>query len=129
MWWINTPEFRVDVSALQAGTTRKRISRKNLATIEFPVPPLNEQRRIVAAIEEQFSRLDALEKTIETMVGPFERGKGRVGALRRSILIRAFSGQLVPQDPNDEPASALLARISAERAAAVPARSIRRKAS
>ncbi len=66
MWWINTPEFRGHISALQAGTTRKRISRKNLATIEFPVPPLNEQRRIVAAIEEHLSRLDAADASLAT---------------------------------------------------------------
>ena len=64
MWWINTPRFRGDISVLQAGTTRKRISRKNLATIGFPLPPLNEQRRIVEAIEEHLSRLDAADASL-----------------------------------------------------------------
>ncbi len=122
MWSINAPQFRREILARQAGTTRKRISRKNLASIEFPVPPLAEQRRIVTVVEEQFSRLDAVDATIETLVGRFDRGKGRIGALRRLILERAFNGRLVPQDSSDEPASFLLERIAVERAAEKPSR-------
>ena len=59
MWALNSPVTRAEVAGLATGTTRKRISRRNLATIRLPVPPLPEQRRIVAAIEEHFSRLDA----------------------------------------------------------------------
>ena len=55
------------------------------------------------------SEVDQLELTITTSLQQAE-------ALRQSILKKAFSGQLVPQDPRDEPASALLARIRAERA-------------
>jgi type I restriction enzyme S subunit len=73
MWWINAPRLRRDVLALQSGTTRKRISRKNLATIAFPVPPLAEQRRIVAAIEEHFSRLDAAEQSLRRAQRRLER--------------------------------------------------------
>ena len=61
MWAINSPPCSSQVAALQSGTTRKRISRRNLATIQLTVPPLEEQRRIVAAIEEHFSRLDATD--------------------------------------------------------------------
>lgn len=68
MWAINTPEARSQIAALQTGTTRKRISRKNLATVRLPVPPLPEQERIVKAIEEQFSRLDAAERSISTVL-------------------------------------------------------------
>jgi type I restriction enzyme, S subunit len=88
-----------------------------LSAWQVAVPPLNEQRRIVEAIEEQFSRLDALETTIERLVGNFERGRGHIGALRRSVLQHAFRGELVPQDPADEPALILLERIAAERPA------------
>ena len=61
MWSINSPQCHSQIEQLQSGTTRKRISRKNLATIHLAVPPLAEQSRIVAAIEEHFSRLDAAE--------------------------------------------------------------------
>lgn len=63
MWFINAPTSRKKIEALQSGTTRKRISRKNLATVTLPVPPRAEQRRIVEAIEELFSRLDAAESS------------------------------------------------------------------
>lgn len=56
---LNSPETRAEIAGLEAGTTRKRISRKNLATITLRLPPLDEQRRIVAEIEEQLSRLEA----------------------------------------------------------------------
>ena len=75
------------------------------------VPPLEEQRRIVAEVEQRLSMIDALRDAIEA-------AKRRSAALRRSILERAFRGELVPRDPTDEPAEALLARIRAERAAA-----------
>jgi len=82
--------------------------------LEVPVPPLEEQRRIVAEIEERLGAIDALRAAIE-------RAQRRGAALRRSVLERAFRGELVPQDPSDEPAEALLARIRAERDAAKPA--------
>ena len=76
----------------------------------IPLPPLDEQRRIVARIEERLSAIDALRAAIE-------RAQRRSASLRRAVLERAFRGELVPQDPTDEPAEHLLARIRAERAA------------
>lgn len=64
MWWLNSPHVRRQVAALQSGTTRKRISRRNLAKIRLSVPPLHEQAQIVAAIEEHCSRLDSAERTL-----------------------------------------------------------------
>lgn len=81
-----------------------------LAAMPIPLPPLEEQRRIVAELEQQLSLIDSLRAAVESA----QKGSA---ALRRAILERAFRGELVPQDPNDEPASALLERIRAERAA------------
>lgn len=80
MWMINAPRTRREILELQAGTTRKRISRKNLSTILLSVPPLNEQRRIVAAIEEHFSRLDAADAALAAATH-------RVRALQRGVVI------------------------------------------
>ena len=74
------------------------------------MPPLVEQEQIVSVVEEQFSSCDNFEDVIE-------RRLEYAQALRQSILKAAFAGKLVPQDPNDEPASVLLERIRAERAA------------
>jgi type I restriction enzyme S subunit len=65
MHFVNAPVFRVSVASLQSGSTRKRISRKNLATLTLPVPPLPEQHRIVEKIEELFSDLDAGVASLE----------------------------------------------------------------
>jgi type I restriction enzyme S subunit len=120
MWMINSPAMRVSIESLQAGTTRKRISRKNLAAMEIFVPPVAEQRRIVAEVEHHFSFVDACERAVDA-------GLARSAALRRSMLKAAFEGRLVPQDPSDEPASVLLERIRAERAAAPGQQGKRRK--
>ena len=86
----------------------------------IPLPPLAEQRRIVAEVERRLSVVQQTESAVEASLQRAER-------LRQSILKQAFSGQLVPQDPNDEPAALLLARIQAERAAAEAAAKARRK--
>lgn len=65
MWFLNAPPMRAKIAALQSGTTRKRISRKNLGSLTIPVPPVAEQRRIVEVIEEQFSHLDAAKASLE----------------------------------------------------------------
>ncbi|PWS39471.1 hypothetical protein DKT74_38220 [Streptomyces sp. ZEA17I] len=65
MYFINSPQFRERLKPFESGSTRKRISRKNLAKIRISVPPVAEQRRIVAALEEQLSRLDAAVEAVE----------------------------------------------------------------
>ena len=88
--------------------------------ITVPLPPVAEQRRIVAEVERRLSVIRQAETAVETSLKRAER-------LRQSILKAGLSGQLVPQDPNDEPAAVLLARIQAERAAAEAAAKARRK--
>jgi type I restriction enzyme S subunit len=81
----------------------------------FPLPPLAEQHRIVAEVERRLSVVDELEATVE-------KNLARCARLRQSILKMAFEGRLVPQDPNDEPASVLLDRIREERGPEEPRR-------
>lgn len=75
----------------------------------MPVPlcSLPEQQEIVRLLDEQFSVIEENEREIDAALKRSE-------ALRQSILKKAFTGQLVPQDPSDEPASVLLERIRAE---------------
>jgi type I restriction enzyme S subunit len=75
-----------------------------------PLPPLAEQEAIVEIVEDQLSVIDHLERDIEAKLRS-------AAALRQAILKHAFEGRLVPQDPADEPATVLLERIAAERAA------------
>lgn len=59
MHFINSPSFRTNIHSLQSGSTRKRISRGNLSTLNLPIPPRAEQTRIVAKLEELLSDLEA----------------------------------------------------------------------
>lgn len=115
-WFVNAHPFRVAVSGLQAGSTRKRISRGNLGTIQLPLPPLDEQRRIVAEIEQQFTRLEAGVRALRQVQTKLKR-------YRAAVLKAACEGRLVPTEAelarqegrSYEPASEILAHILTER--------------
>ena len=89
-------------------TTHKRYWISDYSHRIIPLPPLAEQRRIVAAIESAFAVIDEIERNKCDLLAA-------VAAAKSKILSLAISGKLVPQDPNDEPASVLLERIRAEK--------------
>ena len=96
------------------GKQTTNLASLNLTTLKsFPVPnlPVERQREIVAEVERRLSLIDSLQSATNDSLA-------RCNSLRSSILAAAFSGMLVPQDSTDEPASALLERIAAERASA-----------
>lgn len=95
------------------GVNQSNINGEKLVNYPFPFCSLEEQRVIVELLDTKLSEVDQLEQTITTSLQQTE-------ALRQSILKKAFSGQLVPQDQNDEPASVLLARIKVEKAKQSP---------
>ena len=92
------------------GTAQKGIYLKKLATAEIPLPPLPEQHRIVAKIDSLFARSKRARQHLEHVVQATSARK-LIDKLEQAILAKAFRGELVPQDPNDEPASVLLERI------------------
>lgn len=96
--------------AAKSTAGHQRISLSDLYPLLLALPPLDEQEVIVEAVEGQLAVIDHLESDIDAKLKSAQ-------ALRQSILRHAFTGHLVPQDPNDEPASELLKRITAERAA------------
>lgn len=111
--------FRSRMERVKMGTTNvAAVYAKDLLPLPIPLPPLDEQDRIVAEVDRHLSRADALAASIA-------QAKRRAQRLRRAILAAAFQGRLVPQDPHDEPASVLLERIRAQ-AAAAPATAPRR---
>lgn len=114
MYALNSPMSRRKISDHQTGSTRKRISRGNLSTVQFPIAPLNEQHRIVAKIEELFSELD---KGIENL----KTAQAQLKVYRQALLKHAFEGKLTAQwrEQNRdklETAAALQQRIQQERA-------------
>lgn len=103
-------EFK-DLNSLGSSTGQPVISGSKIYPVALDLPTLSEQTEIVRILEARLEAADALEAEINAALT-------RADALRQSILKKAFSGQLVPQDPEDEPASALLERIKANRARA-----------
>jgi len=106
----------------KVGQTRPGINGDILKWLPIPLPPLEEQEEIMRVVSASLEGVDALEADIDLNLQKAE-------ALRQSILKKAFAGELVAQDPADEPASELLARIRAEReaVAAQPTKTKRRK--
>ena len=98
----------IDLTALSYGSNVPQINHKDIESLLIPLPPLSEQQSIVSEVERRLSVADEVEKTVKTELKRAEQ-------LRQSILRKAFSGGLVPQDPRDEPASVLLERIKAEK--------------
>ena len=101
---------RVKTTAGQTG-----ISGSDLKKTPIPLAPAAEQDMTLTVLNERLEAVKELEQ-------PIEHSLNQSAAQRQNILRAAFAGQLVPQDPNDEPASVLLERIRAERAAQAPAR-------
>lgn len=93
---------------MQYGMTKTGLNLANVQDVRIPFAPLSEQRRVVARIEEMFAHADTIEITVDA-------ARQQAKKLEQSILARAFRGELVPQDPDDEPASVFLDRIRAER--------------
>ena len=101
-----------------------KINKAELATIVVPLPPLAEQKRIVAKLDELLPIVEQYGKAQRELD---ELNVALPARLRQSILQEAISGRLVPQDPNDEPASALLARIREEKARLVKEGKLKKK--
>ena len=117
-YFLQSPSYWEQVSQVSAGIALQNINAKKLASFTLQLPPLAEQRRIVAEIEKQFTRLDA-------SVAALKRVQANLKRYRASVLKAACEGKLVPTEaelaPADgrdyEPADRLLERILAERRA------------
>jgi len=94
------------------GTTIKHLTGKSFAQYKISVPSFPEQQEIVRRVEAFFKKADEVEAR-------YKKAKAFVDRLAQSILAKAFRGELVPQDPNDEPASVLLNRIRAAKGKAI----------
>ncbi|MCK4443465.1 MAG: restriction endonuclease subunit S [Thermoplasmata archaeon] len=116
-WWIlprylsdfiNSPFGQDQVLATESGVTRQGLNYTHVRTLKVPLAPIDEQHRIVVRIEELLSYVDKIEKDVEI-------GKRQANKIDDAILAKAFRGELLPQNPDDEPASVLLERMRRER--------------
>ncbi len=113
LWVLKSTWGRREIERLATGNqeSMRNISQVGMASIRIPLPPEVECRRIIGRLGANLSEMEHLTSTVET-------NHARLARLRQSILKWAFEGRLADQDPNDEPASVLLARIRAERESA-----------
>lgn len=93
-----------------SGGVQPNLNLQIIKGLSLPLPPLDEQAEVQLRLSDQLLAFDAQQLALD-------RGLKQAAVQRKNILKAAFTGQLVPQDPNDEPASVLLDRIRAERAA------------
>ena len=108
-YYFLLPDVRALLTKKMKGTTgRLRLGTESLAELEIPLPPLAEQGRIVSKLETLFAQLDAGVNALKAELKRSEH-------LGQSILKHAFSGKLVPQNPNDKPATVLLEKIQEEK--------------
>lgn len=107
---FRSPIFRRLVDELHTGSLIQHIHTWQVDKFMVPLPPTEEQRRIAVSVDELLTKIARGMSLITST-------SRRAQSLHRSLLAEAFAGRLVPQDPGDEPASVLLERIRAERAA------------
>lgn len=115
LYW-NAPATRAQLTAVSSSTSGLHtLSTAKVKRIGVPAVPLEQQRSVVEMLSGQIAHFARLRASLAIATAHHE-------SLRRSILAAAFSGKLVPQDPADEPASALLEQIHTERERAGPRR-------
>lgn len=118
----NSHDVRIQIEGMARTTAGIwKISQRDLAAIKLPRLSLARQQQSLKRLQAAFARADRMEAEAA-------RARKLLDRLESAILARAFRGELVPQDPNDEPASVLLERIRAERAKAPMPERGRRKA-
>jgi type I restriction enzyme S subunit len=113
LYWYLVAEAggRKQLNDMAYGAGKPGLNLDNIRSVQFPMPSFDEQREVVTCIESLLSLEEKLLSDIDQQI------EG-TPILRHAILKKAFSGQLVEQDPADEPASALLDRIKAEKSSA-----------
>ena len=104
----NTTYFINALHSVATAITIALVNKSNMEKIIIPLPPLAEQKRIVAQIESLLKCVDEIDKESETL-------EKSITLAKQKILDLAIRGKLVPQDPDDEPASELLKKIKAEK--------------
>ena len=122
--FMGSPCYWSQLTDAASGTGQPNVNGQSLSNLIVPLPPLAEQKRIVAKIEELLPKVEKYGKAQEELNKLNEELPER---LKKSILQEAIEGRLVPQDPNDEPASVLLDKIREEKKQLVKAGKLKKK--
>ena len=101
-------QYKSNFISMAFGGAQPNISKEKIVQVIIPIPPIEEQNKITAKLTELFVFVETIESDKSTLQSTIQQTKSK-------ILDLAIRGKLVPQDPNDEPASVLLERIRAEK--------------
>ncbi|ELO1781092.1 restriction endonuclease subunit S [Vibrio fluvialis] len=112
-YYMQSEHFQSQMRAITAGVAQQKVNLKNFKGLTLLAPSMEEQIEINRKISRLMDRADTVEKQ-------YREAKDRLDRLTQSILAKAFRGELVMQDPNDEPAEKLLERILAEKEQSEP---------
>ena len=107
-YYLQSPLGQKQLFERERGITRAGLGLDDIRDVQIPIPSINQQEEIIANIESRLSLISEIENSVK-------HAREQLDYLDRSILSKAFQGALVPQDPNDEPASKLLERIRLEK--------------
>ena len=123
--FMGSPYYWSQLTDATSGTGQPNVNGQSLSNLIVPLPPLAEQKRIVAKIEELLPKVEEYGKAQDKLN---ELNEELPEKLKKSILQEAIEGRLVSQDPNDEPASVLLDKIRKEKAKLVKEGKIKKSA-
>ncbi|WP_274879842.1 restriction endonuclease subunit S [Vibrio harveyi] len=107
-YFLVSPQAKEQIQRFDNGSAQPNLSAKSLGMYPIGLPPFEEQKEIVRLVDQYFAFADTIEAQVK-------KAQARVDILTQSILAKAFRGELVDQDPNDEPADKLLERIAEAR--------------
>ena len=110
-YFLSSPEIVRFATRNSTGMHHPRIKFELISKCNIPLPPINEQKRIVSKIQSIFAQIDTKQQKLEKLASQIRSVSDSFAELKSSILKKAFEGRLVPQNPHDEPASVLLERI------------------
>ncbi len=102
--YLSAPQMQDFINKENYGVTRQALTKQIIENFKIPMPLIEEQKEIVNRVEKLLSKADEIEAR-------YKKAKEYTDKLSQSILAKAFRGELVPQDPNDPPASKLLEKI------------------
>ena len=108
MFFLQSPQTMKEITNQSSSTSQAAFGIKKMRAFQFLMPDLQEQKEIVKRVEKMFEKIDMMEQEYQKAAKLCDR-------LEQATLAKAFRGELVPQDPDDEPASVLLEQVKREK--------------